>query len=263
MKCPMLPLEPTKRVRLYTAGIPGDDDLRRRAAVAVAKRLAWSGWGLGVETGGGFRDQDRVDLFKRIVEGRNGKGYSTCSDAVTYYLASMGLRDESIIDRDDDNADGIPDEKQVEPNDDVLGRNHWIVGRAVTMLIEGSKKAGAWVDCKAGGPESDAGDWFWIGDHGMEHVGIFASAWRPCEDLDLGAVKAWYADTVEAGQVDAGGQCTCQYVEVIRQFADGRFFMSRKPGEAGRRLYGWGSLTAYTLSAPAQVPVSFEGGIEV
>jgi hypothetical protein len=263
MKTPMLPLEPTKRAWLTSVGLSdeGDVETRRRAAAAIAKRCAWIGWTKGVETVAGIRTQDRVDLFKIMCEGRNGKGYWGCSDTVNFLLASLGLRDERIINRDDDNLDGVPDEKQVEANDDP-GKNHWRVSQSVTMLIQGSKTVGAWVPATQTGPLPQMGDWFQIGDNGGEHVGIFVSYFRPITSDEDGEA-GWYVDTVEGGQVDAGGACVVPYTEIIRLRKDGTLWMSRDPKVLGKRLYGWGNIEVYDLLAPAQVPVSFEGGREV
>lgn len=268
----LAPLAPTKRVRLVDPDgrWGGEDALVRKAFAAVALWMMWSGMGLGVEPSPGIgpRDAARVALFKRVCEGRaSWKSYSTCADGTGYCAAAVGVRDERWLNRDDDNLDGVPDDKQQTgddlPPEGTTGAHHWRVSLNITMQVQGGIALGSWVDARAlREPSEDGadpglilheGDLWLIGENGREHVGIVYS------EPVLIAPGVYSLFTVEAGQVDAGGQCVKGYSTLLRNVG-GRWSLTRGPNDVGRPLIGWNDCTRLPRADVAIVPEDFLGG---
>lgn len=244
-----------------------EETWRRTAAADIAQSLAWTGAGEGVKTPLGPRTRALVDLFRRVTEGRAfWPKYSCCCDVVGYVLAALGLRDERIVNRDDDDLDGVPDDKQQEGRDlwDGPGETHWRVTQNIIMLQAGSRAAGCWVDAKSGDlPE--LGDCPLVGGEdpihgGPSHVLALVSHLLPLPATDPfyrqhpGCTAAHLGHSIEGGQVDAGGQCVVPYVVIFWRDSSGALWFSREGHPGARRVQGWVSIAKVTLTAPAQLP---------
>src|SRR5260221_4286305 len=82
-----------KLITLYGNGGTFDEDLTRKVIVANAE--------YAVNSNNGRTEDDPV--FKEVTENRqNFNGYSSCGDLIQWTLRRIGLRDEKIINRDDD-----------------------------------------------------------------------------------------------------------------------------------------------------------------
>lgn len=268
---PLPPLLPVRRVRIVHEDETQRKLLVRGAMVAVAERCAWSGAGLGTDLGEGRgrRDKARVALFKTITEGRGmSRKYSTCGELVGFCLASLGLRDERILNKDDDDLDGVADAKQRRGLDSpgIAGQHAWKVGQVITMLVEGSRQAGCWVSASAiPGRLPRAGDCALVGENGQEHVFVITS------DLCVVSENRWVFRSVDAGQVDAGGQCTKAFAENYLSKQGARWVHTRGTSEgwqhvvrekSSRPLIGWIDLDKVPLPGPALLPASFTEGCE-
>lgn len=259
---PLPPLEPVRRVRLVHEDESQRKAIVRRAMVAVAERCAWSGSGLGVDLGEdrGKRDAARVALFKTITETRGmTPSYSTCGELVGFCLASMGLRDERILNKDDDDLDGVVDAKQRRGIDSpgIAGQYGWQMGKVITMLMQGSMAAGCWVAAsQVPARLPRAGDCVLIGENGGEHVFVVVTDLAPWPD------GAFEFASVDAGQADAGGQCTKRFPTNFLKRVNGRWYVARGLALSGRPLIGWIDLDKVPLPGPALVPASFTEGCE-
>lgn len=95
-----------------------DESTLRAAAVAIA-RFACDG------------DRGRIlgdPVFAMVTEERAAaKGYSACADLAHYMLHQLGLRDERIVNRNDDQ-----------------GQTPWIVGANLSRLVFSSGRAFVW-----------------------------------------------------------------------------------------------------------------------
>lgn len=235
---------------------------RRDAAARVMRAFVGTGAGAGVKVDGNGiasphgapRSPLSVARFNRVTEGRhvgNAK-YSMCGDLVSVVYSLLGCRDERIINRTDDDLDGIADAKQ--PPDPARGLLGWKVGWTVTMLLDGARKAGCWVPSNEGRLPAQ-GDAFLCGDNGAEHVGLWEEDPEDCgAETSHNALHEWAGYTVEGGQVDAGGQCIKRYLSYLRRDPDGRLFISRTPGKGGRIYQGHIDLASIPLSSPARLP---------
>ncbi len=263
------PLEGTSLLRLDpVSGLSGQNEALVRAAFsAIALRGAWSGWSPDVEpiAGQGKRGKERSDLFRLICEGRAAWAkYQTCGDFVGYVAAAAGVRDERYLSRDDDNLDGIPDDKQQEGDDlgpeDSVGVHHWRVSLNISMQVSGGRAFGAWTDAKdlvqASGDDPGVllgqGDSWLIGSNGSEHVGVIVTP------VVMIAPGIYAFDTVEGGQFDGAGQCVKLYHSLLRRVG-GAWHITRGMNDGGRVLIGWNNCTRLPRSALAQVPESFVG----
>ena len=253
---------------------------RREAVAALCRAFAPSGVGPGIEidalTAGGHkrpRTRHEVDLFRWITEGRGwGKAYSTCGDGVGGIYCCLGLRSEQILNRNDDNIDGIDDPRfpASEPttsNDrpsvpapaewwDVGGTKAWRVGWNLTMIRQGAIDTGCWVRAKDG-QLPQVGDAFLV-DYGtsVDHVGLIV------EGPDEVADGVYRYLTCEAGQVDAGGQCFKLY-ETHYKRSGSSVIMERQAPLKRRVLDGFIDLAKLPLDAPALVPPGFTVGAPV
>ncbi len=264
------PLEGTTSLSLDpVSGLTGGNaDLVRAAFAAIALRLAWSGWSPDVEpiAGQGKRDAARVALFKTVCEGRaSWASYQTCGDVVGYVAAAAGVRDERYVNRDDDNLDNVPDDKQQTgddlPPDDAVGQHHWRVTANISMQIDGGRAFGSWTDARSlREPDGDdpgvmpaKGDSWIIGTGGSTHAGLIVS------DLTLIAPGVYAMVTIEGGQFDGAGQCVKMYHTLLWRVA-GAWHLTRGANDPGRVLIGWNDCTKLPRAAPhAQVPESFSG----
>lgn len=186
-------------------------------------------------------------LFQRVTEGRhvgNNKFY-TCGELVGLVYSLLGCRDEGIVNRDDDDLDGIADGKQ--PPAEDRGQRPWKVGWNLTLLKSGAQKAGCWVNA-ADGILAAQGDAFMCGEDGGEHVGLWEADPEP-----TGRPDEWCAPTIEAGQLDSGGQCTKRFLTFLRRESN-RIIVSRTRGGAGRPYVGHVDLAGLPLVAPARLP---------
>lgn len=250
-------------------------DLRREAVVAIAEAFAWTGMGQGVVPAEGMpegqpipdlarlpRTKLLVERFRWLTENRpwhpGPGGYSTCGDAVGGIYSLLGCRAETLVNRDDDDGNGRPDAK--EPPSDERGQRAWLVGQNLSLLKGGAIKAGCWVDRSqidaTGRLLPGMGDAFLIGDTNLEqHVGLLL------DDIAYEDGEP-FAPTLEAGQVDRGGQCARVYRTYFHRIG-GDWWLSRSPDPARpkRRLQGYIDVTRLPLSQPARVPPEFEGGV--
>lgn len=256
---------------LSAAGLSSDieADWRRTASVALAKQYLWTGAARGVDTPVGPRTKEMVERFRVATEGRaTWAGYSCCVDIDGVILAGLGLRDERIVNRDDDDLDNVPDDKQQSGRDiwDGPGETHWRVAENMIMFQAGARAAGCWVDalpgrlpCRGDMPEvggdspSDGGQ-----PHVFTVVGDLAPA--PANVWPKYAKTALVAPTVEGGQVDEGGQCVKGYETIFWSDAKGVMWISRVGHTGARKLKGWIDVTRVTLTAPAQLPDDCEVG---
>lgn len=218
---------------------------RRTAMSFIA--LSFVGAGVAKKPG---RTQRMVDIFAFVTEGR-AKGnpkYSECVDFAGAALAMLGVRDERVINRNDDNMDGKPDAQAAESPYwwDQMGKHDWRVGQNVSMIFSGGKAAGAWVNAGIG-VVPKLGDVFLL-DYGTgrEHVGVVASTPYKAED------GSWRFQTVEGGQVDEAGQC-CQLFETTLHWQGSSTLMTRA-GRSSRVLCGFIDVGKIELLAPAMVP---------
>jgi hypothetical protein len=124
-----------------------DQGLLRAVMVANA-RFACNG-------GAGRNQGDPV--FEEVVEGRQRwTGYSSCGDLVHWCLRRAGLRDERVLNREDDD-----------------GTVPWRVGANVSRLVYATGQAFSW--WKIGNPLGlRPGDMALVGENGQEHVFIVA-----------------------------------------------------------------------------------------
>lgn len=250
-------------------------DWRRQASAALAKHYAWTGAKVGVKTPLGPRTQEMVDRFRTATEGRaTWSGYSCCCDICGVVLSGLGLRDERIVNRDDDDLDGVPDDKQQTGRDvwDGPGTEHWRVTQNIIMFHSGSRAAGYWRT--PGGNRfprfPEQGDMPLIGgetpaDGGASHVFIIASDLTPADAADWPkyAKQAWVCDAVHGGQVDEGGQCVQEIATILWLDASGTMWCSRVGKPGARKVQGWIDVTALALTAPAQLPDDCDVGREV
>lgn len=226
--------------------LPDRDEVVRSAMVYITMSL--SNGGVKVKPG---RSQLDVDKFNSVTERRyvgNAK-YSTCCDVVGASLALLGCKDERIINRDDDDFDGVKDDSQ-KPSDgrswwDTPGSKPWKMGANVSMLYQGSISAGAWVKVKPG-VLPRRGDSFLL-DYGVnEHFATFAT------DLSPDGNGGWRGKTVEGGQVDEHGQCVVIY-SVTLYWRNGVCYLKRD-GKKERVLCGWIDVAKVPITAPALLP---------
>jgi hypothetical protein len=229
----------------------------REAVVAIARALSRGGVAVTAE-----RTAQDVALFNAVTEKRyvGNNNYQTCGDVVGGTMALAGVRDENVINRDDDNFDGKKDRPGVDMVSwwDVQGTKSWKVGWNITMLRQAA------IDIKAWYRKSlpSRGDYFLL-DYGtgLEHMGIVI-----CDPLLVGD-RHWQVVTVEGGQVDQHGQCVREYVNDLLQQPDGTFVLHRKGGKP-RKVDGFADVAAFDYAVPALLPpwaahIGVEAAVEV
>jgi len=244
---------------LDSPGMPSfsADSLRRQAARAIALNFGTTGQG---QVDG--RSKLEVDRFAFITEKRpwGNKSYYSCGDVAGGLLCFLGCRDEGIVNRDDDNLDGVADWKPEQPtrneNDwwDVKGTKAWKTGWNITLLKQGSINAKCW-HAASDGYLPQQGDVFLVGVGGMEHVGIFAS--DPMEEEDG---VSWTYTTVEGGQVDAGGQCARTYTTLFHRVGNKVYLRRDGKSQPDKLVDGFIDISKLSLESPALVPPEFTLG---
>jgi len=233
-----------------------EEELRRDAACAIALAFDGTGQGIGVKNKRGVpRDEHQVDLFHFLCEGRawGNPTFSTCGEGVGCWLSLLGCRIEGLVNRDDDDHDGVKDTKQ--PAADWRGTRDWKIGWDIILLTSGSKHEGCWVPASLG-QLPKPGDCFLIGSGGSEHVGMFVADPEETENEN-----EWSVQVVAAGHVDAGGQC-CDLGTDYLEFDPGthQWFLGGTKGKRGREMQGFVDLSKLPLDAPAIVPPGFDQG---
>lgn len=132
-----------KFIGLYDDNGQFSESLTRQVIVANAK--------YAVDNDNGRTEKDPI--FKEITENRqNFNSYSSCGDLIQWTLRRIGLKDEKIINRDDDG-----------------GSKSWQVGVNISRLVfsTGASFVHAGKDFTA-----QPGDMCLIGENGLEHVFI-------------------------------------------------------------------------------------------
>lgn len=255
-----------------------EDDLRRQAAVYLADAFAWGGVNEAVVPGKGMprgqpvpiealspRGGLRVDRFRWLTEGRPWQqpSHSCCGYLPGGIYCLMGLRNEKILNRDDDNIDGVPDAREKPRGNDpwwhIKGQKAWRVGWNLTMLRQGSIDLGCWQDARRSNrvgkdllPQMGDSPLLNFGKPD-EHTLVITS------DLEEVAANEWSCTTTEAGQVDEGGQCVRVYQSFVRREA-GQLWLSRTEGDDGRLVDGWIDVGRIPLDAPALLPPQYRLG---
>lgn len=151
-------------------------------------------------------DRGRVQgdpIFDTVTEGRQKwKGYSACGDLAMYVLRELGLRDERILNRDDDGG--------VVP---------WKIGANLSKLVFNPIGAFVWA---SGDKRPKPGDVVYMSK--PEHVAVL-------EELDEGAGRI---ATYDYGQWDARAGKAAGMRRVNAFTVDGRALQIGK-----RTLHGW------------------------
>ena len=176
-------------------------------------------------------------VFEEVVEGRQRwAGYSSCGDLVHWCLRRAGLRDERVLNREDDDG-AIP----------------WRVSVNVSRLVYATGQAFSW--WRSGNPLGlRPGDMALIGENGQEHVFIVA-------DVTGDTVTSY-----DYGQFFAGKHGGKSVVRRLHSGAGGRLhlYSSQLPGRPFiGRLDPYELLLPHFLRnelAPAEVPDDFAGG---
>lgn len=182
------------------------EDALRAEAVRIA-RYACDG-----DKGRVFGDP----VFDAVTEGRQKwKGYSACGDLPTFVLRELGVRDERVLNRDDDEG--------VVP---------WQIGKNLSKLVFGSGSAFVWA---SGTKRPQPGDILYMSK--PEHVAVL-------EELDEPAGKI---STFDYGQWDYQAGKAAGKRKVSTFAVQGR---TLKVGK--RTLRGWLDLARLPgLSVPA------------
>lgn len=260
MRQPTYPFADWQWRWLNSPGMPsfGEESLVRQAARAIALPFGVTGQG---QVDG--RSKLNVDRFAFLTEKRpwGNKGYYSCGDIAGGMLCFIGCRDEGIINRDDDDLDGVADWKPEAPTAnehdwwDVRGTRPWKTGWNITLLKQGSINAKCW-ERAVDGYLPQQGDIFMVGVGTMqEHVGIFVSDPEAQEDG-----VSWVYTTVEGGQVDASGQCAKVYTTTLHR-SGGKVYTRRAGnGQPDKLVDGFINVAKVPLVAPALVPPDFTLG---
>jgi len=238
-----------KRVYFSYLGCPDADAVAARRDGVVEIGRLFIGTGVGLVGG---RTQEQVDLFLKACEGRakwSGK-YSTCADITNAIYSLAGCRDERFINRDDDDWDGVPDDKE-QPTQEWFEEpsfHPWKMGWNVTMFQNGAKAVGAWEGPSYSGKPGDA---FLEGEDGAEHVGFIIDTYIDDEGNECHIC-------VEGGQVDSGGQCVLVYARTKKNGC-----LLRAGRTTGKKLIGYVNLEKLPLKAAAMVPDDCAFGWEI
>jgi hypothetical protein len=177
-------------------------------------------------------------IFEEVVEGRQRwTGYSSCGDLVHWCLRRAGLRDERVLNREDDD-----------------GATPWRVSVNVSRLVYATGHAFSW--WRSGDPLGlQPGDMALVGENGQEHVFIVAEA---TDEI---------VTSYDYGQFFAGKHGGKRTVRRLHSGAGGRLhlYASQLPGRPFiGRLDPCELLLPYFLRnelASAEVPDNFVGGI--
>lgn len=166
-------------------------------------------------------------LIYFICEGRhNYKGYSCCADVAHTILALMGCRETRMINRDDDNADGVVDEGEKD--------SKWRTQQNINMLYQGAKQLGIWVPGTSKELPSP-GDVMVIQvlkNGKRQHVLCV----HHLEDDPATGSRVMVS--IDGGQKDSGGQCLKRRRRVLKK--KGRYWVTYKSnGSEDRGVLGW------------------------
>jgi hypothetical protein len=194
----------------------GRPELVRRASVALA-RYATDAAGAG-----GRRLGDKV--FEAVTEGRASRpNYSTCGDLANWLEVCLGVRDETLVNRDNDGGD-----------------HPWQVGENLARVVYGKGNGFVWASGDAVPPPG-------------------AILYVCCPE-HVCVLESWDQDTGEAlthdyGQWNMrfGGVCALALTKLV----------TRQGGQwiiGGRVLKGWLDVALLPLASSAIVPDDFEGG---
>lgn len=182
----------------------------------------------------GCTEQQKAKLYF-VTEGRhNSKGYSSCADLAHCILSLMGITNKKIVNRNDDNFNDVID------NDEKL--NQWAPSKNISMLVWGSKdiekslNQQLFVDGTSD-TEPTPGSLVIIGGSGLggpEHVFV-------CTGIDDNVIMS-----VDAGQIDLGGQCIKTRKRKLYR-SGGRWWVKSMDqvtgpssvGSGGRAILGW------------------------
>lgn len=262
-----------------------EEELRRDAALSIAKAFAWAGMTKGLIPGKAMpagqpvppeallpRTAEVVVAFDWLVEHRTwgNRSYSCCVDCAGGFMSLLGCRYEGIVNRDDDDHDGVKDTKQ-EPAEG-RGVRDWRSGLNVVLFNDGAKKAGCWVDASKLSKSENWGDgclfkradFFLIGEGQAEHVGMVLTEPEIVEWAQDKTAEVYSFLSIEGGQVDTDGTQCIKVYETFLFIQDGkRPYLTRDKNKAGRPLIGWIDTSRLPLTEPALVPPDFEGGVPV
>lgn len=251
-------------------------DERRDAACAIARGLARGAMAPSPATRSSpERTELDVARFRFVTEGRpwGNPSYYACGDIVGAVLCFSGCRSDQIVNRDDDNLDGHADADPRFPPEaptnadggwDVRGLRAWKAGWNLTLLRQGSKEAGCWVDTSTFTEETPLprrGDCPQV-SYGLpsQHTLVLVSDPEPLDAAPGETVNEWVCTTVEGGQVNEHGQCVCTYTTFLRR--DGaHLYVSRTSGGGGRVMDGYVSVVDVPLAAPALLPPDCDAGV--
>lgn len=245
-----MPLPPYKLVVLHQDCYLRETTAPHILGIWVANAMLLQNVGAILDPAIPERTQDDVDLCAQVNEGRaKWKGYSGCGDGPGWLAVRAGCRDGRFVNRDDDNLDGIPDDKQDPTAEGQPGTTPWHMGENITRFIAGAQANGAYIvpDPTSADPLARlpmAGMPFFMGDHGLEHVGTFVS--EPVEQPD----GSYVADTIEGGQVGPLGEQQFQFFRGRTFKPVGKQYVMR-----GRVLHGWVDVTKLPYTQPAMVPL--------
>lgn len=184
-------------------------------------------------------------LIYFICEGRhNYKGYSCCADVAHTILSLMGCRETRMVNRDDDNADGVVDEGEK--------GSKWRTQQNINMLYAGASQLGLWVPGTSKAPPKP-GDIVVIQvlkDGRRQHV---LCVHHLEEDRRTGNPVMV---SIDGGQKDSGGQCLKRRRRILRKI--GRYWMTYSmAGKEDRGVLGWidvGKLTPYITASGWSLP---------
>lgn len=198
----------TKRAEVTAIALEGlvkqkPSDLGGEGWGVAAADIAWHFAGASMAPKATLQQQCKIWY---LTEGRCiYKNYSCCGDVVHTVFSLLGLRDTRLLNRDDQNSDGIVTAQEA--------RTKWSIGRNLAKMISGAKTLGSVVGYDGWVTKTDnpsviplLGDMPIIGGSGgggAEHTFVVVE-WDP---------ETRIMTSVDGGQVDAGGQC----VSVIKR----------------------------------------------
>jgi hypothetical protein len=142
-------------------------------------------------------------VFTAVTEGRQKwKGYSSCGDLAHYVLRELGVRDERILNRDDDGG--------VVP---------WKVGKSLSRLVFNQLGAFVWA---SGDKRPKPGDILYMSK--PEHVAVLEELDEAAGSITTYDYGQWDYQAVKA----AGKRCTSRFAVEVRTLKVGK-----------RTLHGW------------------------
>ena len=197
----------------YQDGTILEDELRN-LAIAICKYAC--------DNDNGRTEDDPV--YKEITEGRqvNANNYSSCADQGHFILKTLGITDERVMNRTDDDG-SVP----------------WIMGANISMLKYGGTKVGCWVDWKKDLIPNKGDICLIMNDNATAHILI-------CESFTEDIFHSYDYGQFFSKLGKHGGK---KRERPIKNMLGGKYL-------DGRRLQGWIDLTKLPL--PAWVDVKQE-----